>query len=374
LPTEIGGFVASGFEPVRREFERNFSERGEIGAAFAVHRDGEQLVDLWGGMADLQTGRPWDAETLVCIFSGTKALVAMCVLMLLDRGSLELEAPVARYWPELRAKTVVVRDIVSHTARLPGVTQDVTIDEFADALHMAGLLEHEQQNEDPRAALCYHAFTYGWLCDGLVRRVDGRSVGRFFADEIALPLALDAWIGLPGELDSRVARLELADDWPQSPHLQAETLARDDLTRSIWGNPPVFDRGAFPWNDARYRRAEIPGAGAIATPRSMARLYASLPALVSPRTLELARTPWSEGPDVVHGAAQRFGVGFQLQTDALVLGPDTGAFGHGGAGGSIHGVWPSSGVGFSYGMNELRDRDALDPRSWTLLHALHSAL
>jgi CubicO group peptidase (beta-lactamase class C family) len=298
----------------------------------------------------------------------------VCLLMLLERGSLELDAPVARYWPELRAKTVVVRDLVSHTARLPGVTPDVTVDEFADALHMAGLLEREQQSNDPRAALCYHAFTYGWLCDGLVRRLDGRSVGRFFADEIALPLALDAWIGLPGELDPRVARLELADDWPQSPHLQAETLARDQLARSIWGNPPVFDRGAFPWNDARYRRAEIPGAGAIAAPRSIARLYASLPALVSSRTLELARSTWSEGPDVVHGGAQRFGVGFQLQTDALTLGPDPDAFGHGGAGGSMHGAWPRHRVGFSYGMNELRDRDALDPRSQALLHALHSAL
>ena len=182
------GYVAPGYEPVREAFERNFAERGELGAAFAAFRNGEPVVDLWGGIADRASGRPWREDTLQLIYSGTKGLVALCVLMLIDRGKLRLDDPVNRHWPEFGKPEILVRHIVSHTARLPGIDTPITVADLHDDRRMAAILAAQAPNPDPRAALCYHALTYGWLCGELVRRVDGRSVGRFFAEEVAGPL------------------------------------------------------------------------------------------------------------------------------------------------------------------------------------------
>jgi CubicO group peptidase (beta-lactamase class C family) len=371
------GYVAPGFEPVRDEFRRNFAEREELGAAFAVHRAGQPIVDLWGGVADRDSRAPWRSDTLQTIFSGTKGLVAICVLLLLDRGLLQLDDAVADHWPEWASggkQWIQVRDLVSHRARLPGVEKRVSVDELTDQRHMARILEQQASSEDLRAELCYHALTFGWLCGELVRRIDGRSVGRFFNEEIAGPLELDLWIGLPAELESRVATLELSPDWPVSKPLTHEAHQHDRLLRSIWGNPPVFSREVFPWNSGAYRRAEIPGAGAIGAARSVARLYSLLPELVSAETLHLARTTLSEGLDSAHEARRRFGIGFELQTELMTFGPEPAAFGHGGAGGSIHGSWPDQRIGFSYAMNRLRDDQPVDPRAHALLQTLNDAL
>jgi CubicO group peptidase (beta-lactamase class C family) len=370
----IGGFVAAGFEAVAEEFERNFTHRDELGAAFAVARGDELLVDLWGGVADRASGRRWSADTLQLVFSGTKGVVAVCILMLHERGLLDLDAPVARYWPTFGKPGVLVRDVVGHTARLPGIDEPLTITQFADRRSVVRRLEAQQPSDDPRAALCYHAFNYGWLCGELVRRSDGRGIGHFVEDEIARPLDLDLWIGLPEQLEHRVATLELSDSWPTAPKNRADVLAADPLLRSIWGNPLTFGRASFPWNSRDYHAAEIPGAGAIATARSLARLYASLGWLLSPASLELGRTTISQGFDEAHGVDQHFGVGFELQTERMHLGPVPGAFGHGGAGGSCHGAWSEHGIGFSYAMSQLRDDHDVDPRSQSLLDAVHSAI
>ena len=235
-------------------------------------------------------------------------------------------------------------------------------------------LEAQQPSDDPRAALCYHAFNYGWMCGELVRRIDGRGIGLFIAEEIAGPLELELWIGLPEHLEHRVSTIELASSWPTATKNREEVLATDPLLRSIWGNPTTFGRASFPWNSRAFHAAEIPGAGAIATARSIARLYANLHRLLSPASLQLARTTLSQGADPAHGADQHFGVGFELQTGRMHLGPVAGAFGHGGAGGSCHGAWPEYGIGFSYAMNQLRDDHDLDPRSQSLLGALHRAI
>ena len=370
----VDGFVAAGFDDVAYEFARNFSERGELGAAFAVVEDGVLVLDIWGGIADRSTGRVWREDTLQLVFSGTKGFVAICVLIAIERGLLALDAPVARYWPEFGKEHIRVRDVVSHTARLPGVTAPVSIDEFAVADHMMRLLEVQAPSEDPRAGICYHAFTYGWLCGELIRRVDGRTIGRFFAEEVATPLELELWMGLPAEQEDRVSTLELASGWPTSLPLRPETHATDPLARSIWGNPHTLDRDAFPWNTRAYHAAEIPAVGAIGTARSIARLYGSLDRLLSPETLELAQRPLADGWDAVHGTRRRFGVGFALQDDSRSLGPPAEAFGHGGAGGSVHGCWPEHRVGFSYAMNLMRDDEPVDPRAQSLLAALHRSL
>jgi CubicO group peptidase (beta-lactamase class C family) len=370
----IGGFVAEGFEAVAEEFERNFTQRDELGAAFAVARGDELLVDLWGGVADRASGRRWSEDTLQLVFSGTKGVVAVCILMLQERGLLDLAAPVADYWPAFGKPGILVRDVMGHTARLPGIDEPLTIEEFADRQSVVRRLEAQQPSEDPRAELCYHAFNYGWLCGELVRRVDGRGIRLFIAEEIAGPLELELWVGLPEQLEHRVSTIELAANWPTAPKHRQEVLAADPLLRSIWGNPMTFGSAGFPWNRRAYHAAAIPGAGAITTARSIARLYASLGRLLAPASLDLARTTISQGLDEAHGVNQHFGVGFELQTERMHLGPAPGAFGHGGAGGSCHGAWPEYGIGFSYAMSQLRDDHDVDPRSQSLLDAVHRAI
>ncbi len=367
--TDVGGFVAPGYERVREEFERNFVERGELGAAFAAVHAGEPIVDLWGGIADRASGRPWTDDTLVTIFSGSKGLVATCILLLIERGQLDLHTPVASYWPEFGQagkEHVLVRDVVAHTARLPGLATPVTWQEATDARRMAALLAAQPQSEDPRAESSYHPLTFGWLCGELVRRVDGRSIGRFFAEEVAEPLELELWIGLPEEHEERVAMIEASSAW-----VLPVALAGDPLARSIQANPVRFAGGRFAVNEPAWHAAEIPASNAIGTARSIARFYGDLDRLLAPQTLELGRRTISMRLDVLRAEPVAFGVGFELQTAALSLGPPADAFGHGGAGGSLHGCWPREQIAFSYVMNRLAD-ELGDARGSALVNALHA--
>jgi len=373
MANDVAGTVASGFEGVRAEFERNFTDRDELGAAFAAVRGGELVVDLWGGVRDRVSGARWGRDTLQLIFSGTKGLVAVCILLLLERGELELEAPVARYWPDFGKEEIRVRDVLGHTARLPGLDTPAALTDLLDDRGMAAALAAQAPSADRRAGLCYHALTYGWLCGELVRHVSGRSVGRFFANEVADALGLEIWIGLPEEHEGRVATLELWRTWPASAPVRRETLARDALLRSIWGNPPVLDPDGFPWNERAFHAAEIPALGAIAAARSVAGLYAGLTRILSRATIELGTTTLSNGWDGAHGVPRHFAAGFELQTELRHLGPPRDAFGHGGAGGSIHGCWPGQRIGFSYATNLLRDDEGDDSRARALLGALHHA-
>jgi len=372
---EMQGHVAPGFGQVADEFARNFAERGELGAAFTVVRDGEPLVDLRGGTADRATGRPWTADTLQILFSGTKGMVSACLLLLLQRGRLDLEAPVAQYWPEFAAAgkaDVRVRDLVTHRVGLPGLHVPVTWREAVDGRKMAAYLARQPRSSDPRATQTYHAATFGWMCGELVRRVEGRSLGRFFAEEIARPLDLEIWIGLPEELEPRVSTVELGDTWGGGIGILADDASSDPL-RSAVDNPPRYNPEDFPWNDRAWHAAEVPSSNGIGTARSIARFYASLDQLLSPEMLFLGSTPLSTRYDPLLGKVTSFGVGFELQTGRLPLGPPADAFGHGGAGGSKHGRWPTQRLGFSYVMNLLQD-EAVDRRGPALLNALYRCL
>jgi CubicO group peptidase (beta-lactamase class C family) len=380
----VGGFVADGFEPVREAFLENLRERDELGAAFAVTHRGAAVVDLWGGLADGVAERPWREDTLQVIFSGTKGLVALCLLMLADRGALDLEAPVARCWPEFAVggkADVTVLDVASHQAGLPGVRRRLVEEDVLDPRSLATMLAVQPRETDPRAVVTYHPLTYGWLCGEIVRRVDGRSIGRFFAEEVAAPLDLEVWIGLPPALESRVSRLAQSSRWGEGGW-DADAFAVDELLRRIWDNPPLFAAGRIPWNAPAWHRAEIPGAGAIATARSMAKLYGCLALggeldgvrLLRAETLERGRRPVSARWDPIAEGDQVFGTGFELQSSVRTLGPAVDAFGHCGAGGSVHAAWPSLAAGVSYAMNEMRDDDRVDARAQALLDATHAAL
>jgi CubicO group peptidase (beta-lactamase class C family) len=381
----VQGSVEPGFEAVRRTFAETLALPGEGGAAFAATVDGEVVVDLWGGMADTQTGRAWERDSLQVIFSGTKGLVAVCLLLLADRGEINLDAPVCEYWPEFAAagkEGVLVVDLVTHSARLPGIRTPLAEDDLVDDRRLAALLAEQPQEDDPRAADAYHAFTYGWLCGELVRRVSGRSIGRYFDDEIARPLGLHVWIGLPPEREARVTRLSYGPDWGQRPQWDAERLAADPLLARVWDNPPLFPDDHLPWNRPDWHQAEIPAAGGIATARSMARLYGCLACdgeiddvpLLSPAAVRRGRSELARRREPLIDEPQAFGVGFQLQTELHMMGPPADAFGHGGAGGSMHCAWPSRRVGISYAMNTLRDGDPVDHRVRAILRTLHDAL
>jgi len=383
-PVQISGNVASGFEAVQYVFGENFAQREELGAAFAVSIDGALVVDLWGGVADPSGTRLWERDTLQVIFSGTKALVALCLLMLVDRGQLDLSAPVRRYWPEFAARgkeATRVIDLASHRARVPGFATAVSEEDLVDDVRMAALLAEQPQDDDPRAGDVYHALTYGWLCGEVIRRVDGRSVGRFFADEVARPLDLEIWIALPAELEKRVSTLRYAPSWTPPSWWDAETLRSDGLLARVWNNPPLLPRDHLPSNRSDWQRAEIPGAGGIATARSMARLYDCLAhggaldgtRLLSAKTLAVGCREVTRRWEPLLGEPQAFAVGIQLQTERHAFGPPPDAFGHGGAGGSVHCAWPSHRVGISYAMNALRNDDT-DPRARALLTALYEAV
>lgn len=381
----IEGHVEAGFEGVADAFRANFTERGELGAAFAACQGGRKLVDLWGGLADRDSAMPWRQDTLQLIFSGTKGLVATCLLMLIDRGQLALDDPVCRHWPEFAAggkQEISVADVVSHQARLPGIREPLREIDLTDDVLIARLLAAQAPETDPRAQSAYHGLTYGWLCGELIRRVDGRSVGRFFAEEVASPLKLELWIGLPAAYEPRVSTLLYAHDWRWSATYDKEEVDKDPLLASL-ENPPVLTEGRMPWNARAFHAAEIPAVNAIGTARSIARLYACLAGggeldgvrLMAPATIELGRAELSRFTDQFIDNEFAFAAGFELQTKHMELGPPQNAFGHGGAGGSIHAAWPDQQIGVSYAMNELRnDYPEGDPRPRALLRALYDAL
>jgi CubicO group peptidase (beta-lactamase class C family) len=380
------GYVAPGFGRVLAEFERNFVERGEEGAAFVALVDGVVVADLWGGTAEAPVKRAWDADTLVPIFSGTKGLVATCLARLIEQGQLQLEVPVCHYWPEFGEQgksNILVRHVVSHETGVPGLDTPVSVVEATDGVAMASLLAAQTPTGAAGTWQAYHAMTFGWLAGELIRRITGRSVGQFFASEIAGALGLEAWIGLPASLEPRVAKIRVGEDFsPGNEAAPDDKAPRDRLAWSIWSNPPRFANGLLAANATAWHQAEIPATSGVAAPRSVARLYGCLARggeldgirLLHESTINLARTRIGGGCDPYLNSEMAFGVGFQLQTPAMTFGPAPDAFGHAGVGGSVHGAWPGLRAGFSYTTNLLHGSDSGDARGRALLDALHSAL
>jgi CubicO group peptidase (beta-lactamase class C family) len=369
------GWVAPGFEAVASAFEACV-EPGGPGAALAAVVDGELVVDVWLGTAS-DDGRAWHRDTGCVVASGSKGVVAVAMLMLIERRLLDLESPVARYWPEFGANGkagVRVADVVAHAAGVPGVVAPLSPDDLADAQKIHQLLA-AQAPIVPVGTVTYHALTYGWLCDALVRRVDGRSIGNFVADEIAGPLGLDLSIGTPPARAVRVAQLRQAPNFAFSAFLG--NSAPDPRLSFVYRNPPL----PLQWDDPALLAIEVPGANCVATARAMASLYGCLARggklgdvrLLDPHTVELGRSQLSTGQDPLSGRHLRFGVGFELAPNPSELGPALDAFGHTGAGGSSHGAWPSLRTGFSLVVSEMRPEND-DGRAGRVLRALHDAI
>ena len=387
--TQISGEVASGFEAVREAFERNFTEHGDEGAAFCLYRNGEKVVDLWGGVADVPASRPWTEDTLQLVFSTTKGATAICALRLVERGELDLDTPVTDLWPEFKAEgkeEIPVRWLLTHRSGLPA------LDGFAskeDVLGWDGIcaqLAAQAPFWEPGTAHGYHALTYGWLVGEIVKRVSGKSLGTFFRDEVAGPLGLDFWVGLPSEQQERVSRLEqlsttgMGDMDIDSLPPEVQEIARAFADpESLTSRALNITRPALNWNDPDVRAAEIPAANGVTTARSLAKLYAACAGevdgvrVLKPETIETATQTQSEGPDKVLFAPTRFGLGFMLNSLFSPMLAE-GSFGHAGAGGSLGFGDPGAGVGFGYVMNKMQQNLAGDPRTLGLIEAVKASL
>ena len=379
----VGGTCAGGFEAVRDAFAANFVDPGEIGAAAAVVVDGRLVVDLWAGLADPHTGRAWEERTPVLVYSTTKGPTAVCALLLWEGGELDLDAPVAEVWPEFAAEGkagVTVRHLLTHQAGLPVFEEPIAFTDCHDPDLVAARLAAQRPRWEPGAAHGYHPLTFGWLVGEVVRRVSGRTVGRMLAEEVAGPLGLDLWIGLPAEKEAEVARLaparfDLSGLTPDDPALlfAAAILDVESLTFRAFANPPgQFDVESF--NAPELHQAEWPAANGIATARALATLYGELACdrVLSAATLDEASRVQVAGPDRVLAVDTSFGLGFSLHSTMTASAP--GAFGHEGAGGSVAFADRAHGLGFGYVMNQLTASLGADRRSRRLVEAVYAAL
>lgn len=370
----IAGKLIAGFEPVAEAFSANFAERGETGAAVAVVIDGEIVVDLHGGLADADQGKPWQEDTLVNVWSTTKGVTATCFAMLADRGRIDYAAPVAAYWPEFALagkERVTVAMLLSHQAGLCGFRDPARIEDFYDAEAAAARLAAAEPFWEPGTQSGYHAISIGFLATGLFRRVEGRSIRDFVRDELS---EFDLHIGLPTTLSGRAATMlassELASAGTAGEFSPAQVAA---LT-----NPAV---DPFLPNTASWRAAEIPSANGFATARGLARLYGALAnggqidgrPLVSQTTLEVATTEQIRGLDAILGVDASWGCGF-LRNTSGVYGPNPQAFGHSGWGGSFAFADPDRRIGVAYTMNKMGAHLMGDPRNTALIEAIYASL
>jgi CubicO group peptidase (beta-lactamase class C family) len=384
---EINGTVAQGFEKVVDVFRSNFDEFAELGAGFALYADGEAKVDITAGVADAATGRAWDEGTLQVVFSTTKGAAAICVARLVDAGALSYDDTVASHWPEFAAagkENVTIRQMMSHQAGLPYVDRVLSFDDLLAVRPVVEALAAQAPVWEPGTTHGYHALTFGWLAGELVRRVDGRTLGTYFADEVAGPLGLDFWIGLPESEESRVSTLAAAPP-PSDPAqlirmmqtMGPGTIGFKALTMN--GSLMGLGAGRNPFNTRAVHATEMPAANGITNASSLAKMYAATVSdvdgvrLLSPDVMRAASAQAVGGPDAALVAETRFGMGFMLDNETVpLLGPN--AFGHAGAGGSLGQADPDSGVGYGYVMNQMLSGLTGDPRTVRLNDAVRACL
>lgn len=385
---DVNGVVAEGFEPVRDAFVANFEVRGDRGAAVTVYRHGHRVVDLWAGTKDVDGTTPWERGTAQIVRSATKGVAAAVLLLLAQRGELDLDAPVGEYWPEYKAagkERTLVWHLLAHRAGVPVLDHPLTPEQAADPVLSATAVAAQAPAWEPGTDHGYHAQTYSWLTGELVRRVTGRSIGEWIADEIAGPVGADLWVGLPPSETHRVGRVAQVEAPATDPGVLRTRPKRS--VSEAYANPDSLTRRAFgaitpmpDENDPAYRAAVLPASNGIATADGLARFYASLigevdggAKLFTPTTVQLARTERSSGPDRVLVITTRFGLGYMLHGSASPLLSET-SFGHPGRGGALGFADPESGIAFGYVTNGFRKSVTADPRAQALVRAVRASL
>jgi CubicO group peptidase (beta-lactamase class C family) len=376
---QAAGQCDSRFFRVREQFAANFRERGERGGAVAVWFEGQPVVDLWGGWSDVARQKPWRRDTIVNFFSVSKALCAIAALRLVDEGKLSLDATVANYWPQFAQAgkgAITVRQLLSHQAGLPAIREPLRDGAALDWQLMTEALAAQAPWWQPGTAHGYHVNTFGFLVGELVRRISGRTIGTSLREDVAVPLGADVHIGLPVSEHHRVAEFQ----WPTNP-VKPQIDGEDALMRwNTYWNPPGLS-GSHWVNTAQWRQAEVPSTNGHGNARGIARVYSALAnygeingvRILSRDAVQSARTEQVNGPDLINQRPSRFGIGFQLTQTERPLGPNPGAFGHFGAGGSLGFCDPEDGIAFGYVTNDMGPRWQ-NPRNRALLEAVYASL
>jgi len=385
-PVPVDGECDARFAGVRDAFAEGFARGHELGASLAISLDGRMVVDLWGGWADRARTRPWVRDTIACAFSSTKGIAAIALLMLVERGTIDLDAPVVTYWPEFAQAgkdTIPVRYLLTHEAGLSAISRPMPFGSLSDWAAMVDALAAQEPWWEPGTGHGYHGVTYGHLVGEVLRRADGRTIGGFVRDEIAGPLGVDFVIGLDATDDGRTAEM-VNPEMDITRKTFFSHWKPDGLGPKSFGNPS--DANLVEHTNSRvFRSAEIPAANGHGNARALARIYGALAtggslngvSLLSPELVAEAGRPHVDGHDLVMDLPTRFGLGFEvtLPEGEFSFGPGRRTFGHNGSGGSLGVVDPDAGIGFGYVMNHMEwgeRRD--DPRWFPILDALYAAL
>jgi CubicO group peptidase (beta-lactamase class C family) len=390
----IDGYVAPGFEAVREEFRANFTRRGELGAAVAAYVGGAKVVDLWGGYRDASRQDRWEEDTLVLVYSTSKGMAAIAMALAASRGLFDYDETVASYWPEFAQNgkgAITVRQLLAHQAGLSGLDAPLSARKLADLDGLGALLAAQKPAWEPGTRQGYHALTIGWYESALLRRVDplGRSLGRFFAEEVAAPLELEFYFGLPADVaPERVASIKgasitsmLTHLGAMPPRMMASFLRPGSHTARAFMNPRM--RGPADLDRPEYRAVEIPAGGGIGQVRGIARAYSEMAAGgaavgVSPEVfaeLTAPPRPPSRGlHDLVLWVPSAYSLGFVRPAGEFQFGLSGRSFGHPGAGGSFGFADPEAEVGFAYAPNRLGHHLRDDPREKKLRDALYRCL
>lgn len=405
----VQGAVDPAFEAVADAFLTNFRQRGEVGASVCLNLGGRQVVDLWGGLREAGGTERWQRDTVAIVYSCTKAATALCAQILIDRGLLELDAPIARYWPEFAQAgkaDATVRMALNHSVGLPALREPLKPGAYLDWDYMVERLAAEAPFWPPGTANGYHMVSFGWIVGELVRRISGRSLGRFFQDEVAVPLGLDFWIGTPEDIEARIA-----PTIPFKPDADASKTDFTDFTKALMTDPTsishlaIFNNGGWRVDSREGHAAEIGGAGGVSNARSLARLFeplanggacsaksggksgvmtgsaaGSIRLLSAARIEDMRQVSVETDRDRTLLIPTRFGQGFMLRMDngpppagqSLLLGEQ--AFGHVGAGGSLVFADVQHHLSFGYTMNRMGDGLLLNERGQALVDAAYGCL
>jgi len=394
-PVQVQGTVAPGFEAVREEFQRNFAERKELGAACAVYYRGEKVVDLWGGVRNKLTGELWEEDTMILVFSSTKGMASMGVAVAHSRGLFDYDERVATYWPEFAQagkEQVTVRQLLSHQAGVCAIAEPLDIDKLADPDKVAAAIAKQKPAWEPGTRHGYHAISLGWYESELVRRVDPkhRTIGQFFQDEVAKPLGVEFYIGLPQDFpQARIARLDPYQKWQllfnmdkmPRPFVMA-FLNPTTITYKSFANPKIIGEPAG-YNDLRVQQLELPASNGIGQVRDMAKAYSEFATggkqlglrEETLNALKQPATPPRDGLlDVVLGVETIFSLGYAKPFPSFRFGRGAQAFGTPGAGGSFCFADPEAEIGFAYAMNKTGFYLWDDPREKSLRDAVYRCL
>ena len=382
------GSVASGFEEVGNEFKRNFAERGEIGAAVAAYWRGEKVVDLWGGRRTPTGHDPWNEDTLVVVNSTTKGLSAMTIAVANSRGWIDYDTPVAEYWPEFAQngkQAVTVRQLLGHEAGLVWIDEPLRPEDMRDLDRVSAALARQKPAWKPGSRHGYHAMTIGLYMQELIRHVDPahRTLGQFFAEEIAAPLGIEFYIGLPRDIpDGRLAQLRLFS--PMRAIRALPSAPKGYVMRILW--PWSLLRKSLMFadmdpNDRTLLDIEIPAGNGVGTARAIARAYSAFAEGgaelgITPETLAslTAVNDPERSRDAVMGVPSWLSLGFLRPGPQLDWGSSRRAFGTPGAGGSFGFADPDARLGYAYVMNNMEFEMFDDPREKALRDAVHRSI